>query len=87
MKKNLFFLFLIFSFSLAFAKKEESPVDNTFPCLVQNESDFEITIDGLSLASGKSESHKFPLHTSVLYDGWTVEYKIPLTASAWDGHS
>ncbi len=87
MKKNLFFLFLIFSFSLAFAKKEESPVDNTFPCLVQNESDFEITIDGLSLASGKSESHKFPLHTSVLYDGWTVEYKIPLTASAWYVHS
>ena len=89
MKKTLFLLFLICSFSLAFAKKNTAPpvVDNTFPCLVQNESDFEITIDGLSLASGKSESHKFPLHTSALYDGWTVEYKIPLTASAWYVHS
>lgn len=87
MKKTLFLLFLIFIISSSFAKKKQSPVDNTFSCLVQNESDFEITIDGIEIKPKQSENHKFPLHSAALYDGWTVEYKIPLLDFAYYVHS
>lgn len=87
MKKTLFLLFLIFIISSSFAKKKQSPVDNTFSCLVQNESDFEITIDGIEIKPKQSETHKFPLHSAALYDGWTVEYKIPLLDFAYYVHS
>ena len=87
MKKTLFLLFLIFIISSAFAKKKQSPIDNTFSCIIHNESDFEITIDGIEIKPKKSESHKFPLHSAALYDGWTVEYKIPLLDFAYYVHS
>ena len=87
MKKTLFLLFLIFIISSAFAKKKQSPIDNTFFCIIHNESDFEITIDGIEIKPKNSESHKFPLHSAALYDGWTVEYKIPLLDFAYYVHA
>ena len=62
--------------------------DNTFTTKIINKSDFEITVEAKSpneqvVASGQSVEHKFPLHTSALYDdSWSVEYKIPLSESA-----
>lgn len=56
-------------------------VDNTFPATVQNDSDFTVEIDGTRIAPHSTTTHSFPLHDSALYDGWPVEYSVPLTDS------
>ena len=53
--------------------------DNTFFIDIANNSNFEIVIDSAYLPpNGKISKHKLPLHDSVLYDGLSVIYKIPL---------
>ena len=82
MKKSVLFLVFAGISSFAFAKKDVVPVDNTFPCLVKNNSDYDILIDDSVVPYKKSEVHNFPLHEAALYDGWTVTYRIPLLGSA-----
>ena len=73
--------FLLAALSCASTAERAAVVDNTFPSTIQNESDFAVVIDGVSLAPKASTSHRFPLHEGALYDGWSVEYSIPLTSA------
>lgn len=61
-------------------------VDNTFKTEVINDSFFSVTIDGKSLKSGEKTQHSFPLNDSDLYDGWGVDYTIPLSREVFYLH-
>lgn len=71
----LFSLFILYSFSYAAPKKK----DNTFVSVIQNNSDFTITLDDETVASGSHVKHFFPLYEGDLYDSWNVQYEISLT--------
>ena len=75
--KKLFFLCLLLPLFASF-KSKNRVVDNTFVSIVINNSDFKIEVDGIQIESGGRTEHSFPLHESAVYDGWNVDYKIPL---------
>ncbi|MGP1490848.1 MAG: hypothetical protein ACTTI6_07280 [Treponema sp.] len=58
-------------------------VDNTFTAMVVNNSRFIISLDGKTIAPTNTAENAFPLHDSELYDGWFVNYTIPLTSSVF----
>ena len=58
-------------------------VDNTFTAMVVNNSRFIISLDGKTIAPENTAENAFPLHDSALYDGWFVNYTIPLTSSVF----
>ena len=58
-------------------------VDNTFTAMVVNNSRFIISLDGKTIAPENTAENAFPLHDSELYDGWFVNYTIPLTSSVF----
>ena len=58
-------------------------VDNTFTATIINNSRFIISIDGKRIAPTNTAENAFPLHDSELYDGWFVNYTIPLTSSVF----
>lgn len=61
--------------------------DNTFEAEIFNTSRFSVEIDLQTILPGKRILHKLPLHESSLYDGWTVQYKIPLSETSFCLHS
>ena len=79
MKKQLL-LFIFFLYFQTFSSVA-SVKDNTFTATIENNSDFFITIDNERIEPHGRIKHRFPLHESALYDGWSVEYEILLTQS------
>lgn len=75
------FLFFVLLFFLQTFSITASVKDNTFSTVIENVSDFYVTIDNERLAPRGKAKHRFPLHESALYDGWPVEYEIPLMES------
>lgn len=80
--KIIFFITLLIT-SFCYAKKKTSPTDNTFSCSIENNSSYNISVDGADVSSGEKLLHNFPLHNSALYDGWDINYKIPLTETVF----
>lgn len=66
---------------LYFSCVSNGVIDNTFVSTVQNDSDFSILIDGITITPKQSVKHRFPLHDSALYDGWSVDYSIPFLSN------
>ena len=61
-------------------------VDNTFQATVVNKSPFIIEIDGKRLKQGESVQNAFPLEESEVYDGWNVDFTIPLSKDVFYLH-
>ena len=54
-------------------------VDNTFQTTIVNNSLFTVKIDEKIIKKSESIKNSFPLRKSQLYDGWFVNYTIPLS--------
>lgn len=62
-------------------------IDNTFSTDIKNNSFFTVYIDNDTVGPEQVVKHSFPIHDSALYDGWAVNYIIPLTQSVFYGHN
>lgn len=52
----------------------------TFGADIINNSDYEVSINSLNIPKKTTiQNHKLPLHSSEIYDGIIITYKIPLT--------
>ncbi len=83
---SLFVFAFLFSCVSARNKRTEI-IDNTFRIDISNGSRFEVEIDSQKIMPGKIIQHNLPLHESVLYDGWSVTYKIPISETESYLHS
>jgi len=54
-------------------------IDNTFQATIVNNSPFTVEIDGKTIKTDGTIKNSFPLMEGALYDGWFVNYTIPLS--------
>ncbi len=82
MKKNFFLVTIPFVFLFFSCSTLKKTVDNTFLTNIENNLNYEITIDNDVIPANSSKEHKFPLYDNGIYnDLWKFNYKIPLTDS------
>ena len=94
MKRTQILFFITLSFftftackTTSVAKKDSSKViDNTFQATVVNNSPFTVSIDGKTIKKGGTIKNYFPLMEGALYDGWFVNYTIPLSKDVFYLH-
>ena len=88
MKNIKFSFFIILNLVMLIACKTTSGsklldmtqiVDNTFQTTIVNNSLFTVKIDEKIIKKSESIKNSFPLRKSQLYDGWFVNYTIPLS--------
>jgi len=65
---------------------ERQVVDNTFQATIVNNSPFTVSIDEKTIKKGASIKNSFPLMESKIYDGWFVNYTIPLSKDVYYLH-
>ena len=60
----------------------------TFGADIINNSDYEVSINSLNIPKKTTiQNHKLPLHSSAIYDGLNITYKIPLTDTVFYKHT
>ena len=72
--------------TIPIAKDAPQVVNNTFQATIINNSPFAVSIDEKTIKKGESCKHIFPLQESALYDGWFVNYIIPLSKDVYYLH-
>lgn len=70
-------------------KLSNSELDSyTFCADIINNSDYEVSINSLNIPKKTTiQNHKLPLHSSAIYDGLNITYKIPLTDTVFYKHT
>jgi len=81
MKKIIFKIIIVSFLVIIFACKTTSValLDNTFQATVVNNSPFVVEANGKTIKKDVSLKNTFPLYESDLYDGWDVDYVIPVS--------
>ena len=81
MKKIIFKIIIVSFLVIFFACKTTSVavLDNTFQATVVNNSPFVVEANGKIIKKDVSVTNTFPLYESDLYDGWDVDYVIPVS--------
>lgn len=103
MKKNIFLYIIFFTFLIScktntsiptkqdnvLQKLSNSELDSyTFCVDISNNSDYEVSINSLNIPKKTTiQNHKLPLHSSAIYDGLNITYKIPLTDTVFYKHT